>query len=261
MEPLAQSLKGQFDIPSYVWSGVDEQDEDLLLMGPGCGNHHQLMPASPDSVEKTFVPLAGTGINPGEDLVFNFDPDLFFGLDKQAIADLEAFRLFDNHAPELEEDTASEETRSLSSADSPKLNSIVTAQRSVAAVIQDQPLKKRSKTLAVATDSGSEDESKTKKIKASPKLPRSRKPTSAFRGVSRCTKDGRWQARIRIAKEVVYLGRFPTEEQAARRYDEAARLHHGAQAMLNFVTPEDVLLGRKSVFSSDKNAVLSEDEF
>lgn len=93
---------------------------------------------------------------------------------------------------------------------------------------------------------------KTKKIKASPKNPRSRQATSRFRGVSRCTKDGRWQARIRIAKEVVYLGRYQTEELAARRYDEAARLHHGPQAMLNFVTVEDIVLGRKSVFEKER---------
>jgi len=117
--------------------------------------------------------------------------------------------------------------------------------------------KKRSK----ANSSDSEDsasETRSKKAKASPKLPRSRLPTSAFRGVSRCTKDGRWQARIRVSKEVVYLGRFPTEEQAARRYDEAARLHHGKAAMLNFVTPDDLVMGRKSVFS-EKNATVQEE--
>ncbi|KAH9260710.1 hypothetical protein BASA81_001177 [Batrachochytrium salamandrivorans] len=86
---------------------------------------------------------------------------------------------------------------------------------------------------------------------------RSRTSSSAYRGVSRCTKDGRWQARIRIQKEVVYLGRYPTEELAAKRYDEAARLNHGRQAVLNFITPEDLLGGCKSVFSSSSASLLA----
>jgi hypothetical protein len=77
---------------------------------------------------------------------------------------------------------------------------------------------------------------------------RSRKSSSTYRGVSLCTKDSRWQARIRIKKEVVYLGRFETEEAAARRYDDAAREHHGDKALINFITPEDRALGRKCVF-------------
>jgi hypothetical protein len=77
---------------------------------------------------------------------------------------------------------------------------------------------------------------------------RSRKSSSTYRGVSLCTKDSRWQARIRIRKEVVYLGRFETEEAAARRYDEAAREHHGEKALINFITDEDRALGRKCVF-------------
>jgi hypothetical protein len=105
------------------------------------------------------------------------------------------------------------------------------------------------KRVRVNTDNYETKVAVPKKVKASPKQPRSRLPTSAYRGVSRCTKDGRWQARIRVCKEVVYLGRYQTEEQAAKRYDEAARLHHGKAAMLNFVTSEDILMGRKSVFS------------
>ena len=77
---------------------------------------------------------------------------------------------------------------------------------------------------------------------------RSRKSSSTYRGVSLCTKDSRWQARIRIKKEVVYLGRFESEEAAARRYDDAAREHHGDKALLNFVTQEDRQVGRKCVF-------------
>lgn len=75
-----------------------------------------------------------------------------------------------------------------------------------------------------------------------------RKSSSTYRGVSLCAKDSRWQARIRVKKEVVYLGRFETEELAARRYDEAAREHHGGKALINFITEEDRNEGRKSVF-------------
>jgi len=118
---------------------------------------------------------------------------------------------------------------------------------------------------SLSSESTTEDESgqregvKIKKAKTPSRVPRSRMPTSTYRGVSRCTKDGRWQARIRVCKEVVYLGRFQTEEEAARRYDEAARLHHGKAAMLNFVTQEDLVFGRKSVFSAEKGA-LEDDE-
>lgn len=63
--------------------------------------------------------------------------------------------------------------------------------------------------------------------------------SSSFRGVSRCAKDGRWQARIRVGKKVEYLGRFKEEEEAARRYDVAAREFHGNRAVLNFADDEE----------------------
>jgi len=75
---------------------------------------------------------------------------------------------------------------------------------------------------------------------------RSRRPSSMFRGVSRCSKDGRWQARIRVSKSVTYLGRFATEEEAARRYDVAAREHHGDKAILNFPGAADITRGLKT---------------
>jgi len=63
---------------------------------------------------------------------------------------------------------------------------------------------------------------------------RSRNKSSNFRGVSKCAKDGRWQARIRIGRSVKYLGRYKTEEDAARCYDVAAVKFHGDRAVLNF---------------------------
>lgn len=67
-----------------------------------------------------------------------------------------------------------------------------------------------------------------------PTKQRSRAKSSHFRGVSRCAKDGRWQARIRIGRSVKYLGRYKTEMDAAKRYDIAAKKYHGVRAVLNF---------------------------
>lgn len=88
---------------------------------------------------------------------------------------------------------------------------------------------------------------KEEKIKA----PRSRQPSSVYRGVSKCSKDGRWQARIRVKRQVTYLGRFVNEVDAARKYDEAARQHHGERAVLNFPTAEDKQLGRKQATATN----------
>lgn len=71
-----------------------------------------------------------------------------------------------------------------------------------------------------------------------------------FRGVSKCSKDGRWQARIRVKRQVTYLGRFVKEEDAARRYDEAAREHHGDKAVLNFLTEDDINVGRRQAMGN-----------
>jgi hypothetical protein len=60
------------------------------------------------------------------------------------------------------------------------------------------------------------------------------KQTSYFRGVSCCGKDRKWQARIRDANRVRYLGRYATEVDAALVYDKAARECKGATAPTNF---------------------------
>lgn len=56
---------------------------------------------------------------------------------------------------------------------------------------------------------------------------------SAFKGVD--LSYGSWRARIHKAGKLIYLGVFDSEEAAARAYDEAAILHHGPFANLNFV--------------------------
>ena len=56
--------------------------------------------------------------------------------------------------------------------------------------------------------------------------------SSAFKGVFWSV--GKWEARIREHPKSIYLGRFDTEEDAARAYDEAARRLHGEFARVNF---------------------------
>lgn len=61
----------------------------------------------------------------------------------------------------------------------------------------------------------------------------SRKGSSRFKGVS--WSRNHWRASIRDNYKTVHLGRFATEEEAARAYDEAARRLHGSEfARVNF---------------------------
>lgn len=62
---------------------------------------------------------------------------------------------------------------------------------------------------------------------------------SRYRGVSwnehpRATQ---WSGTIRVLGRTIRLGRFATEEEAARAYDDAARKHYGEFARLNFARP------------------------
>ena len=61
---------------------------------------------------------------------------------------------------------------------------------------------------------------------------RPRGGASKYKGVSRS--DGKWMARIQVAGKRKNLGRFATEEDAARAYDEAALAAWGEFALLNF---------------------------
>ena len=58
--------------------------------------------------------------------------------------------------------------------------------------------------------------------------------TSGFKGVTYHQRSGKWRARIEIEHKSIYLGYYPTPEEAARVYDEAAKKYHGEFAKLNF---------------------------
>lgn len=61
-----------------------------------------------------------------------------------------------------------------------------------------------------------------------------RQTTGQFRGVKKSTTGPSWEARIGHEGKKVHIGSFPSAEQAARAYDEAAQRLYGADARLNF---------------------------
>lgn len=58
--------------------------------------------------------------------------------------------------------------------------------------------------------------------------------SSRFRGVSWFKPTKRWRACIKVNQKYISLGYFLSEEDAARAYDDAARLHFGEFASPNF---------------------------
>lgn len=58
--------------------------------------------------------------------------------------------------------------------------------------------------------------------------------SSGYRGVARHRTANKWEAYIMSHYKKIHLGLFEVEEDAARAYDAAARLHFGEFAHLNF---------------------------
>jgi hypothetical protein len=62
--------------------------------------------------------------------------------------------------------------------------------------------------------------------------------TSKYKGVyltNEHNKPSRWRAVISVNKKRIYLGRFKTEEEAAKAYNQAAVLYHKEYAVLNIL--------------------------
>lgn len=62
-----------------------------------------------------------------------------------------------------------------------------------------------------------------------------RKFTAKYKGVYFRRKEKTYQAQIRFNYKIIYLGRFKVEEDAARAYNEAAKVYHGEFARLNII--------------------------
>ncbi len=61
--------------------------------------------------------------------------------------------------------------------------------------------------------------------------PKKKNSYSQYRGVTKY--NNRWMAQIQKNYKVIFLGRFKTEQDAARAYNEAAKKHFGEFAVLN----------------------------
>jgi hypothetical protein len=69
----------------------------------------------------------------------------------------------------------------------------------------------------------------------------SRTSKSKYLGVAYHKRDNKWQAQIRTKGERIYLGSFPTAEEAAIAYNEAAIKYHGEFARINKIHNTNIL--------------------
>jgi hypothetical protein len=61
--------------------------------------------------------------------------------------------------------------------------------------------------------------------------------TSKFRGVCWNKRERKWETKLSYQRKKLFHGRYDTEVEAAKAYDEAAKKYHGEFARLNF--PEE----------------------
>ena len=66
---------------------------------------------------------------------------------------------------------------------------------------------------------------------------RGRAASSKYKGVSIHKRSGKWQGSIKYNGIHKSLGSYETQEEAAKAYDEAAKIYHGRYAVLNFPPP------------------------
>src|SRR5260370_42520695 len=59
--------------------------------------------------------------------------------------------------------------------------------------------------------------------------------THGYKGITWLSDVGKWRSKITVNGKDLSLGYFHSKEEAARAYDEAAKLHPGKFARLNFV--------------------------
>jgi hypothetical protein len=64
--------------------------------------------------------------------------------------------------------------------------------------------------------------------------------SSIFKGVSFDKSSAKWCANIQINGHQKWLGRFDSQEKAARAYDKMAKIYHGEFAYLNFPTHDGI---------------------
>jgi hypothetical protein len=73
----------------------------------------------------------------------------------------------------------------------------------------------------------------------------SKQTSSKYKGVTFAKRKGKWQAVIGCNGTSKFLGYFENEDDAARAYDEAAKIYHGRYAVLNFPDKAGGLSGKQ----------------